>query len=349
MAATSLSTIENKLDEITVFQQMASAGVGGFLTSLLMNPMDVVKVRLQKQMQPFANGQCYLYYNGLLERWCTSCLKDNSRIEDCEWFSRPGNFSGTSDAFKKIVRNEGILSLWSGLSSSIIHSIPTTIIYYSVYDSMNTYVKKRCGDYFLTPLICGAFARTFAVTIVSPVEMCRTKMQSEKLSYINLGKVLKNTVYKEGFLSLWRGWSATLSRDVPFSAIYWMFYEGMNKKLTQLYNKKEKTLTINATCGAICGAFTAAITTPFDVVKTQREITLGNLEKINPQTKDARNASIKEIFGQICKNLGPSHLFTGVVPRIAKIAPACTIMISTYEYFKNYFVHLNITNKTNYN
>lgn len=213
---------------------------------------------------------------------------------------------------------------------------------------MNTYIKKKYGDYILTPLFCGAFARTFAVTIVSPVEMCRTKMQSEKLSYRNLSRVIKDTVYKEGILSLWRGWSATLSRDVPFSAIYWVSYEAMNKKLRHFYNIKEKTLSINATCGAICGAFTAAITTPFDVVKTQREITLGNLEIKNPQIKDVRSASIKEIFGQICKNLGPSHLFTGVVPRIAKIAPACTIMISTYEYLKNYFVHLNINNKQNF-
>uniref|UniRef100_A0A0N5CE99 Mitochondrial carrier protein n=1 Tax=Strongyloides papillosus TaxID=174720 RepID=A0A0N5CE99_STREA len=340
--------VGNQLDEITVFQQMASASFGGLLTSLSMNPMDVVKVRLQKQMQPFANGQCYLYYNGLLERWCTSCLKNNSRVEDCEWFSRPGNFTGTLDAFRKIVKNEGILSLWSGLSTSIMHSIPTTVIYYSVYDSMNTYVRKEYGDYFLTPLGCGAFARTFAVTIVSPIEMCRTKMQSEKLSYKNLVNVVKNTVYKEGFLSLWRGWSATLSRDVPFSAIYWMSYEGMNKKLRQLYNTTEKTFAINATCGAVCGAFTAAITTPFDVVKTQREITLGELEKKGSKINDVRSASIKEIFGQICRNLGPSHLFTGVIPRIAKIAPACTIMISTYEYLKNYYVHLNKTNKKIY-
>uniref|UniRef100_A0A0N4Z2M6 Mitochondrial carrier protein n=1 Tax=Parastrongyloides trichosuri TaxID=131310 RepID=A0A0N4Z2M6_PARTI len=345
MAGTSLTVVKNQLDEITVFQQMASASVGGLLTSLSMNPMDVVKVRLQKQMQPFANGQCYLYYNGLLERWCTSCMKDNSRIEECEWFSRPGKFNGTTDAFRKIIKNEGILSLWSGLSTSIMHSIPTTIIYYSVYDSMNTYVKKKYGDYLLSPLFCGAFARTFAVTIVSPIEMCRTKMQSEKLSYKNLCYAIKNTVLNEGLLSLWRGWSATLSRDVPFSAIYWMSYEGMNKKLRELYHKKEKTFTINATCGAVCGAFTAAITTPFDVVKTQREITLGNIEKSDKKSKNVRTASMIEIFKQIYHNLGPTKLFTGVIPRIAKIAPACTIMISSYEYFKNYFVHLNNINK----
>lgn len=33
------------------------------------------------------------------------------------------------------------------------------------------------------PLIAGATARTTAVTIVSPLELIRTKMQSQKLTY----------------------------------------------------------------------------------------------------------------------------------------------------------------------
>ena len=31
----------------------------------------------------------------------------------------------------------------------------------------------------------------------------------------------------------------------------------------------------------------------------------------------------------------------GLVPRVVKVAPACAIMISSYEYFKNYFKALN--------
>ncbi len=34
-------------------------------------------------------------------------------------------------------------------------------------------------------------------------------------------------------------------------------------------------------------------------------------------------------------------LFTGYVPRIVKVAPACAIMISTYEYGKSFFVRYN--------
>ena len=38
-------------------------------------------------------------------------------------------------------------------------------------------------------------------------------------------------VRSEGVLSLWRGLAPTLWRDVPFSAIYWMGYENIKKRL----------------------------------------------------------------------------------------------------------------------
>ena len=34
-------------------------------------------------------------------------------------------------------------------------------------------------------------------------------------------------------------------------------------------------------------------------------------------------------------------LFTGLTPRIVKVAPACAIMISTFEYGKRFFQNYN--------
>lgn len=45
----------------------------------------------------------------------------------------------------------------------------------------------------------------------------------------------------------------------------------------------------------------------------------------------------------IYEKQGVRGLFSGMVPRIVKTAPACAIMISTYEMFKSYF----LTNKEN--
>lgn len=178
--------------------------------------MDVIKIRLQSQLHPIAKGECFYYSNGLMDHLCVNCADPHKNIP-CEWFNRPGHFTGTIDAFFKITRNEGIRSLWSGLSPTIVSAIPATVFYYTLYDNMLLMAISRYGDKFYIPLIVGAFARTAAVTVVSPLEMIRTKMQSEKLSYLEIGRALNLTVKSDGYISLYRGLAPTIMRDIPFS------------------------------------------------------------------------------------------------------------------------------------
>lgn len=56
-----------------------------------------------------------------------------------------------------------------------------------------------------------------AVTVISPLELIRTKMQSRQLSYRELRVCIQSAVAQDGWLSLWRGWGPTVLRDVPFS------------------------------------------------------------------------------------------------------------------------------------
>lgn len=52
---------------------------------------------------------------------------------------------------------------------------------------------------FWIPMVAGATARIWAATIVSPVELVRTKMQSQKLSY--MGVCSENSLPPSPFLS----------------------------------------------------------------------------------------------------------------------------------------------------
>ena len=53
--------------------------------------------------------------------------------------------------------------------------------------------------------------------MISPLELLRTKMQSQRLSYGELGACVRSAVAQDGWMSLWRGWGPTVLRDVPFS------------------------------------------------------------------------------------------------------------------------------------
>jgi len=50
-------------------------------------------------------------------------------------------------------------------------------------------------------------------------------------------------------------------------------------------------------------------------------------------------------FRKIYSHHGISGLFTGLTPRLVKVAPACAIMISSFEYGKRFFHRYNNHNR----
>ncbi|XP_046450968.1 solute carrier family 25 member 40-like [Daphnia pulex] len=333
---------------ITPSQQMLCSCLGALTTSTLVTPLDVVKIRLQAQQKPMLPNRCFIYCNGLMDH-CIICVNGqgkqlNASIAKEQWYRRPGQFTGTLDAFVKIVKVEGISSLWSGLSPTLVLALPATMVYFTMYEQLRCFIKDRQdveGSFFhqqpvwLTSLVAGGVGRTLAVTMVSPLELIRTKMQSQKLSYQEVGVAVRELVKNRGFFGLWQGLSPSLLRDVPFSAIYWSFYETYKKFLPS----PDITISQSFVGGALAGMLAAVVTLPFDVVKTLRQLEFG--ESIRSDEPPRKVSTTKEIIQRIYQQRGVGGLFAGLVPRIAKIAPACAVMISSYEYGKHYFSRYN--------
>lgn len=314
---------------------MAASCSGAILTSLFVTPLDVVKIRLQAQKNPFPKGKCFVYCNGLMDHICV-CENGNSRA----WYKAPGHFSGTLDAFIKIVRNEGVKSLWSGLPPTLVMAVPATVIYFTCYDQLCAALRVRMGERAqVAPLLAGAIARVGSATVISPLELIRTKMQSRKQTYRELTDCIRSAVQAEGRLSLWRGLGPTLLRDVPFSAMYWYNYERGKSFLCELYNTREPTFTMTFISGAVSGSIAAIVTLPFDVVKTRRQVELGELQAKN--LSHQVSTSTLSVMSRIVAQDGFSGLFRGFLPRLIKVAPACAIMISTYEFGKAFFRKYN--------
>ncbi|KAI8149162.1 mitochondrial carrier domain-containing protein [Fennellomyces sp. T-0311] len=278
-------------------ERMMSACAGALVTSVLMTPLDVVKTRLQSQE---ATGYRHL--------------------------------NGTTDGLIKIVRNEGPFALFRGLSAGLVMAVPSTVIYFVGYDyirdqiSQSRFASTPVHDY--SPLWAGGVARTFAAAFISPVELFRTRMQSAEgaQGFRAVWRGIVAMVQREGPVSLWRGLVPTMLRDVPFSAFYWMGYEQIKQYLSN--GSSQDTLSnfqSSFIAGASSGMFAAVVTTPFDVIKTQRQVNHGDEARIGRLIKKTR---IEE---------GYRGFFRGVVPRVVKVAPSCAIMISSYEVGKRFF------------
>uniref|UniRef100_A0A914HRB8 Mitochondrial carrier protein n=1 Tax=Globodera rostochiensis TaxID=31243 RepID=A0A914HRB8_GLORO len=350
--------------DITIQQQIVASSAGALLTSLVVTPMDVVKIRLQSQVRPLAEGECFLFSNGLMDHLCRVCGNRAAGLggaEPCEWFNRPGHFSGTLDAFIKIAHIEGPRSLWSGLAPTMLSAIPATVFYFTLYDNLLYRLRdalnsgggggtNHCNGGLLisaAPLFAGTAARTVAVSVVSPLELIRTKMQSERLSYGEMRAAIVRTVQFDGYSALWRGWTATIMRDIPFSAIYWSLYEYGKKRVLHIAQRQKTNFALSFACGALSGSVAALLTLPFDVAKTHQQITLGHVnaalaaDKRHGPGKAKVAPTVFSVMRELVKNKGLSALFTGVVPRVARVAPACAVMIGSYEELKLFFARKN--------
>ncbi|EWC46723.1 hypothetical protein DRE_03968 [Drechslerella stenobrocha 248] len=413
--------------EVSPKQRMLAACSGSLLTSLIVTPLDVVRVRLQAQppappptpstataarsYRPFtlpvaahisrpistlgvtsccrevfwvsSTNELCLAYPSVAGRISSSLVKP---AESCAIESTASQrFSGTWEGLVKIARNEGLPSLYRGLSPTLLMSIPANVIYFTGYESLRYSSKSPLSKMSdnMAPLLAGSLARTIAATAIAPLELFRTRLQAAAHpgggTNVETGQVsafrqtihgVRGMVAQDGLTSLWRGLMLTLWRDVPFSAIYWWGYETVRTFLTEerygrkhhlgpierhrvdsdILSKEEDkaTFTDSFIAGAASGAVAAVVTTPFDVGKTRRQVwktvhdAAGDASKTGVMKTEG---SMPKVLGEIFRNEGMSGLFRGCIPRVLKVAPACAIMISSYEIGKKAAMRINAERK----
>ncbi|EFJ52939.1 mitochondrial substrate carrier [Volvox carteri f. nagariensis] len=106
-------------------------------------------------------------------------------------------------------------------------------------------------------------------------------------------------------------------------------------------------LAVNLVAGSASGAVAALVTTPFDVVKTQLQL-VGSSRSSGSSSSSSSTGhggsgggsgnrgvgSAAAVAGRIFREEGVRGLFRGWGPRAARTAPACAVVVSSYEVLK---------------
>lgn len=178
-------------------------------------------------------------------------------------------------------------------------------------------------------LLAGASARAISASLVTPLELLRTRLQASNThhAFTSVVQPLLHEVQQNGVSVLWRGLSATLWRDVPFSAIYFAGYEGGKhlftggglgaNKAAGFWNE----FAVSFFVGAGSGSVAAVLTHPFDVLKT----------RLQAENAVVERSSVRAALKALVRDEGTGALFRGLSPRLAKVAPSCGIMIGSFE------------------
>jgi len=360
-------------ERVATWQKAASASVGAVLTNLFATPLDVVKTRMQtvqsvhdtEMSSPPAKACCDTSLNTQQTQSRARCIQKSrvcqfpsecavQCVDECHRSACRGALSqrrwqaSTVGTMLHLARTEGLRSLWSGLSPALVMAVPSTALYFTAYEELRGVLTGVMGDHTATgnvpvaALLAGASARTAAATVISPLELMRTKMQSRASPHGIVSGIVADMAENGGARGLWRGLGPTLWRDVPFSAMYWGGYEMAKTAFAPLFLEKDGSgstlqhFALAFLCGSLSGSASALVTTPFDVVKTKRQAALYGLGG-GSAAQGGRSTRTWSILHSIYAKEGPAGWFVGVLPRVAKVAPACAIMIGSYEAGKHIF------------
>ncbi|ODQ50750.1 mitochondrial carrier [Saitoella complicata NRRL Y-17804] len=275
----------------------ALGAVAGGIGATVVYPIDLVKTRMQNQRSAVV-GQL-MYKNSL-------------------------------DCFRKVIRNEGAIGLYSGLGPQLIGVAPEKAIKLTVNDLVRGKAMDDNGNIALRmEILAGAMAGGCQVVFTNPLEIVKIRLQIQ-------GELAKTSdvprrsaawiVRNLGLLGLYKGASACLLRDIPFSAIYFPTYAHLKKDY--FGERPGKTLSIPQLlmAGAIAGMPAAYLTTPADVIKTRLQA-----ESRKGQT---HYRNIHHAATTIVREEGFKALFKGGPARILRSSPQFGCTLAAYEFLQ---------------
>ena len=217
-------------------------------------------------------------------------------------FMQRGNsvYSGALDAFRTILKHEGLRGLYKGFTVSLF-GMASGQLYITTYEVIRSQLTGYSSE--LKGLIAGTCATMVGQLLTVPVDIVsqhmmmdgqvnlRTQPQKPKPSQYILVKntdyilpqrqrvvrsayhVVREILRTEGIHGLHKGYSVSFITYAPNSALFWSTYSmlyrwGMESGVREL----APIPLIQATCGVVGGVTAASLTNPLDVLRTRYQV-----------------------------------------------------------------------------
>jgi len=126
------------------------------------------------------------------------------------------HYTSTIDAVRKIVKDEGLLGLYSGINGSLIGVVSTNFAYFYWYSTIRSlYLTSQkvptppgTAAEFSLGALAGAVAQVFTIPVSVVTTRQQTQPKGDKKGLIDTGREVVQS--EDGWTGLWRGLKASL-------------------------------------------------------------------------------------------------------------------------------------------
>nr|AKN21582.1 slc25a-14 [Schmidtea mediterranea] len=305
-----------KITQKNSARESAFAGAAsGFVSRAMVQPLDVLKIRLQLQVEPLKKK--FGKYHGIFPTICC------------------------------IYKEEGFKALWKGHMCGQIHAISFSMIQFYTYTCLiekykfslqrhSTFSEKLISNFF-----CGSLSGILAISLTQPLDILRTRFvaQGEPKLYRSLYHAAASIVQKEGFLTLYRGSIPSILLIAPQSGLQFLFYNFSNAVIGSIFslfrfyeNKNELKIGVvqSIASGGMAGALSKVLVFPLDIVKKRMQVQ-GFEEARKKFGKLHRSQGFIRCFGVIYREEGWTAFTKGLKPTLLKSFISIGLKFSVYE------------------
>ncbi|KAK8212315.1 calcium-binding mitochondrial carrier protein-like protein Aralar1 [Phyllosticta capitalensis] len=301
IAEKAASTAKNFLHDVAEsVHHFALGSLAGAFGALMVYPIDLVKTRMQNQRSERVGN--VLYKNSI-------------------------------DCFQRVVKNEGFRGLYSGVLPQLVGVAPEKAIKLTVNDLVRgKFTDKKTGAiYWPYEILAGGMAGGCQVIFTNPLEIVKIRLQVQgEIAKTVEGAPRRSAMWivrNLGLVGLYKGASACLLRDVPFSAIYFPAYNHLKRDFFGESPTKKLGILQLLTAGAIAGMPAAYLTTPADVIKTRLQV--------EARKGEATYTSLRHAAKLIWQQEGFRAFFKGGPARIFRSSPQFGFTLAGYEVLQN--------------
>ncbi|XP_065073635.1 dicarboxylate carrier SLC25A8-like [Ochlerotatus camptorhynchus] len=312
--------------------KLLTAGTAACWADFITFPLDTAKVRLQVQGEQPVRTAALAQATGSRGNSAIQAFKLNPSAIPAIPGSQHVQYRGLVGTITTITRQEGFLTLYSGLSAGLQRQMCFSSIRLGLYDTVKDFYgtifkENEAGLQIFTRISAGLTTGGLAVALAHPTDVVKVRFQAASRSnsnrrYSSTLQAYRTIHREEGVRGLWKGAMPNIGRNAIINVAEIVCYDVV-KDLLQQYAHIPNDIRLHFSSAVVAGFAATVVASPVDVVKTRY------MNSPKGQYRGAVDCAIK-----MGRKEGAAAFYKGFVPSFARLVSWNVVMWISYEQLK---------------